>query len=255
MSQAYWFITHLLEPFTLLMLLLGVCVFWPQPAGAPRRRWLKLCYVLTYAYCTPLAAYTSTWLLERPYPKVVSRPERLDAILVLSGGVILPQTPGEPHRLAENSFRRCERAAELYHAGPPCPILISGGVVYARDPGPPICRSMAAFLEQLGVAPSDLLLEDQSRTTEENARLSAPIIRDNGWQRLALVTSATHLFRADRLLRNQEIETIPVGCQYRTEEFEWSVFSFLPRDTALDRHQEAFHEFLGCAYLLVRGKW
>lgn len=256
MSQAYQFLSQLADPFTLLMLLLGVCVFWPQRRGTSWRLGLKFCYLLTYLYCTPLAAYSSTWWLERIAPPTLVRPERLDAIVVLGGGLHVPRGGGEDIYLDEASYHRCERAAELYLAGEPCPILSTGGPVVGQEQTRvPASHVMSQTLEQLGVARTDLLVEAQARTTEENARLSAAIIQERGWQRVALVTSATHLFRAQRLFRNHGIETIPVGCLYRTEEFEWNAFAFLPRPGAVARQQEACHEFLGCAYLMLRGKW
>lgn len=255
MSYAYWFVSNVLEPWTLLLFMLGVCVFWPQPTGSPRRRWLRFWYLMTYLYCTPLAAYTSTWMLERAYPQDAGRPEDLDAIVVLGGGIIPPQVPGAPVRLPENSYRRCERAAELYHAGKPCPILVTGGIVYLTDPGPPVCEVMGQCLERLGVPKSDIVLEDKSRTTAENAKFSAPIIEERGWKRIAMVSNATHLWRAEHLFRQQGIKTIPVGCQYRTPEFPRDLFAVLPSETAMNRHQEAFHEFMGCAYLFLQGKW
>lgn len=255
MSYVYWFLSNTLEPWTVLMFVLGVLVFWPQKVGTSSRRWLRFWYLLLYLYCTPLAAYTSTWLLERPYPQELGRPDGIDAIVVLGGGLVYPDTPGEPTLLAENSFRRCERAAELYYAGPPVPVLITGGIVYATDPGPPISEKMAQFLERLGVPQDHILLETKSRTTAENAKFSAAIIQERGWRQPALVTSALHLFRSDHLFRQQGIVTIPIGCEYRTSEIPRDFFMILPSETALLRHQEAFHEFLGCLFLMVQGKW
>lgn len=255
MSDTYLFFTQLLHPFTLLMLFLGVCIFWPQKAGASRRWGLKLCYLAVYLYCTPVVAYTATWWLERDYPPDAARPENLDAVVVLGGSYQMPLVPGERIRLHDNSLMRCERAADLYHAGPALPILITGGELASSISGPPISEVMAEYLAKLNVPAADILIENQSRTTEENANLSVPIIRDRGWQRIALVTSAMHLVRGQRLFHRQGVETIPVGCQYRTPEFEWNAFAFLPRSRAVARHEEAWHEFLGCAFLMVRGKW
>lgn len=255
MSYAYWLVSNILEPWTILMLLVGVFVFWPQQTGTPSRKWLRLCYALLYLYCTPLATYVSTSMLERPYPQELGRPDGIDAIIVLGGGALYPDLPGEPALLSDDSFRRCERAAQLYLAGEPCPVLITGGIVYKSDPGPAVSELMGKFLEQLGVAKDDIVLETQARTTAENARYSAVIIQERGWQRPAMVTSALHFWRADHLFRQQGIVTIPVGCEYRSVEIPRDVFLILPSESALMWHQEAFHEFLGCLLLMVQGKW
>lgn len=215
---------------------------------------MKLCYLALYIYCTPLATYTTTWLLERNYLNTFARPNELDGIVVLGGGLRPPSTDGEPYRLDEHSYRRCERAAELYLAGESCPILVSGGILPNLPDGPAVSQLMAEQLFEFGVAPDNVIQENESRTTEENARLSAPLIQDRGWRRVALVTNATHLMRSQRLFRNRGLETIPVGCQFRTQEFQWGLFAVLPRYHAVMRHEEAWHEILGCAYLMLRGK-
>lgn len=255
MSTAYWFITGLLQPLTALMLALGMLVFWPQPATVPRRRWLKIGYLLLYVVCTPLAAYASTWWLERSIPRVPARPEKLDAIVVLGGSVIPSDADPEHYQLDDASLRRCQRAAAFYHAGPPCPVLVTGGIPYPQGEMPPIAQLMRDSLEHLGVAAADIVVETESRTTAENAKFSAPLIREKGWQHVALVTSATHLWRSQRLFRNQGVETLAVGCQFRSEEFQWNAFAVLPRQRAIDRQHEAFHEFLGVVFLFVQGKW
>jgi uncharacterized SAM-binding protein YcdF (DUF218 family) len=255
MSNVYWLFANLLHPFTVLMLALGVFVFWPQPATAPRRRGLKLFYVLTYLYCTPLVASLPITWLETRFPRTTHRPENLDAIVVLSGGVLIPIPADEPPYLVENSWRRCQLAARLYHQGPPCPVLASGGIVFLSDRPPPMSHVMRSTLEEMGVASEDILVEDRSRNTAENAEFSAEIIRQRGWKRVALVTSAMHLWRSERFFRRAGVDVIPIGCMYRSDEFGWSVFAFLPREGAALQHQEAMHELLGGLYAFLQGQW
>jgi uncharacterized SAM-binding protein YcdF (DUF218 family) len=258
--MTYWLIKGLMQPFTLLMLCVGVGVFWRRRALDESgrkwpRRWLMLSYALLYLYCTPVAAMLSHYWLETRFARQLHRPEDLDAIVVLSGGALNP-FPGEAEPyLTEDTALRCQRAIELYREGPPCPIVASGGVVFGNEPLPPLAEIMRTRLIQSGVAPEDVFVENRSTNTEENANFSAEIIRQHGWRRIALVTSSAHLWRSEHLFRWAGIETIPVGCMHRSDEFAWSVFSFLPSAGAAARHQEAMHEFIGELYLLLRGKW
>jgi uncharacterized SAM-binding protein YcdF (DUF218 family) len=158
MSNGYWFFTTLLHPFLLLMLVLGGCLFWPRKTPLPKRRWLQAIYLLLYIYCTPLAAYTATGWLERRFPKVLERPENLDAIIVLSGGASAGGSESVAPQLGDSSWRRCLRAARLYHAGPPCAIVLTGGVPYPQDGHPPLSQMMRDALLELGVAETDLIL-------------------------------------------------------------------------------------------------
>lgn len=255
MTDLYWLISGLLQPFTVLMLLLGVCVFWPQPCTAPRRRRLKICYVLAYLYCTPLVASFPIWWLETRFPRVWHRPEGVDVIVVLGGGAVVADPADEPAHLIENSWTRCQTAARLYHDGPPCPVLASGGMLFEHVQMPPLSQLLAATLQDFRVAPDDLVQEDRSRTTSENAEFSAEIIRQRGWKRVVLVTNALHLWRSERFFRKEGVEVIPVGCLYRSDEFSWDVFTFLPRSRAIERHEEAMHELIGGLYAFLRGTW
>jgi uncharacterized SAM-binding protein YcdF (DUF218 family) len=252
MSLAYWFLTNLLQPFTVLMLLLGVCAFWPR---SPRPRWLRISYALVYLYCTPVTASLPIWWLETRFPRWIQRPDDLDAIIVLSAGAVVPDPVDEPMTLDDESLRRCERAARLYRQGAPCPIVASGGTLYPGHRPPPVSHLMKEALEAWGVDPNDVVVEDQSRNTAQNAEFTANIVRRNGWKRIALVTHATHLWRAERMFRAHGVQTIPVGCTYRNDEFSWDVFAFLPRSRAVQRHEEAMHELIGGLYAILRGQW
>lgn len=255
MSDAYWFVSNLLSPFTVLMLILGVVVFWPQRPPKPRRRWLKVSYLLLYLYCTPLVTSCSIWWLESQFPRISRRPDNIDAIVVLGGGALVAGPVDEGAYLTENSWSRCHTAAKLYHQGPPCPIICSGATVFANDRPPPISHMMVELLHEFGIPEDQLLVEDRSKNTYENALYSAEIIREHGWKRIVLVTSSMHLWRSVQFFRKHGIEAIPVGCLYRSDEFGWDVFTFLPRERAAARHEEAWHELIGGVYARLRGIW
>jgi uncharacterized SAM-binding protein YcdF (DUF218 family) len=55
---------------------------------------------------------------------------------------------------------------------------------------------LARQLRLWGVEPQRLVSEGRSRNTRENALQSERIIREKGWKRLLLVTSAAHMPRA-----------------------------------------------------------
>lgn len=255
MSSVYWFVTGLLQPVTFLLVGLGVLIFWPQPTGSPRRLWLKTWYLLVYLSFTPLFAYSLTAFLERPFPHDPARPDDLDVIIVLGGGTARQDADPNQFRLDHSSLRRCQRAAEYFHQGPACAVIVTGGVSYTEHVPVSVAEEMSKYLVQLGVPAENIHVEAESQNTEQNARFSAQIMRDQGWTRAAMVTTATHLMRSQRLFQQQGIEAIPVGSSYRTAEFEWNAFAFFPRERALNRQHEALHEILGMAWLIVRGRW
>lgn len=91
---------------------------------------------------------------------------KADAIVVLGGG-----------------DGRAERAAELYKQGAAPKIIVSG----FGD-----CERNAQTIERRGVPREAITREPDSKSTLENAKMSIPILRQLGAQRVIIVTSWYH---------------------------------------------------------------
>lgn len=247
---------EILKPFPLLMVLTGgLLLLARRRCPEPRRLWrlLLLSYGLLLLDSLPLTASLTAGWLERSFPRVTSRPEGTRVIVVLGGGVIQPLRVGEPTLPDYSTFTRTYRAWELYRDGPPCTILVTGGEPDPRAPGEPAAAVMAELLRKAGVAESDILVEDQSRTTAENAAYSVQMLRDRELtQGVLLVSTATHLWRAERLFRRRGQPVTPVGCDYFADQIPWSWGLFWPSGTAVSINQHAWHEFLGTAWYWLR---
>lgn len=124
-----------------------------------------------------------------PAPAVV----QADAALVLSGDV---------------DYLRVKRAAGLYRAGAVGHVVVTGAGV-----GGDGAVTLAAVAEDEGVPRERLLLEKLSRSTYENLAFAAPLLLERRFSRVALVTSASHLCRAERVARRvlPAIEWQPVA--------------------------------------------
>ena len=250
-----WMLLIPTQPYTLACLL-GVVlltVAWFRRREA--RRGLVGVGVVLIAVglmSTRIVADLLTWPLESRYHRLERRPDTTQAIVVLSGNVLYPD---DRHtELGEDTLYRCLHAAELYRAGPPCPLLTTGGKVDSTVPGPSFARVMADFLETQGVQHADLILEDRSRTTYENAVESARLLRERGLRRVVLVTAGSHLLRAEKCFRRQGIEVVPSACHYRDVREGLRVSHFFPDPKNLARSQEAFHEYIGLAWYWLTDK-
>lgn len=113
--------------------------------------------------------------------------ECFDAAIVL-GARVRPDGSPSPALL-----RRVRHGVKLLRAGRAAHLLMTGGPVGHAVPEAVVMRDLALAE---GVPAERLHLEDQSRNTIENARLSAPLIARAGWSRLAVVTDPHHLPRA-----------------------------------------------------------
>lgn len=125
---------------------------------------------------------------------------RAPVIVVLGCGV----TPeGQP----SDSLRgRTMKAVRLYRRGMAKKILFTGGRGTWGSPESIVASSLA---KRLGVPAHDVLLEQNSHSTRENA-LYAKIIMDGyGWKRAIIVSDPYHLLRATLYFRAVGVEAFP----------------------------------------------
>lgn len=150
----------------------------PDPTRTRRRRRLGC----ALAGLAPLLLALFVWrpLLATIPPRLEERgePGVADALVVLAG---------------DHTGARVEQAAALFQAGcvPSGPLVVSGGPIYERLTWAELMRDQAI---RLGVDRGRIVLQDRSRTTTEDADLSAPLLQ--GCRRVIVVTSPFHSRRA-----------------------------------------------------------
>ena len=152
----------------------------------------------------------------------IDRAQVADVIVVLGAGLRANNQPGPA------LIRRSAHAALLWQRGYAPIVVCSGG-----NPGSRARSAAAACAELLqadGVPQSVIILEEQSRSTEENAVYSRVLMLEKGWQTAIVVSDSYHLFRARRLFTNQGIPafTSPADVQPSTGEY----MVFLLREVA-----------------------
>jgi uncharacterized SAM-binding protein YcdF (DUF218 family) len=141
-------------------------------------------------------------------------------VLVVLGARVLPG--GVPSGAL---VARVEKAVALYRGGLAPRLLFSGGT--GLHP-PSEAQVMRALAVRLGVPAEACLLEEQSHSTEQNARFSAGLLRGLGLQRAVVVSDAYHLLRARQYFRLQglEVATSPALFKERlgaVDRFYWTV--------------------------------
>ncbi len=123
-----------------------------------------------------------------------------DAAIVLGAAVY----EDRPSPVFEERIRH---AVDLYKAGRVRLLVMTGGL----GPGDRLTEAEAArrwSLEQ-GVPPEAILLENASRTTQENLELALPLLRRHGLNRVLLVSDPLHMRRAMAIAGKLGIEAVP----------------------------------------------
>lgn len=70
---------------------------------------------------------------------------------------------------------------------------------------------MAAYAEEGGIPKADIIIEDQSKTTNENLKFSHKLMKPNA--RFCLVTNSYHVYRALVLAKRQGLQCIGYGAK------------------------------------------
>lgn len=252
----YALVVELLDPLTILFVALGAAgayVWWRQPDARRTLRWPLAVFVFAWLTFTPAIAYWPALLFERYYAPVVKMPSEADAIVVLSAGVY-PRTQLVPLTLADDAtLRRCATAARLYHDRRTT-VFVSGGKVDPSQPADSLAVTMRRTLMEMGVDEEDIVVEDQSTDTVENAKLTKRMLDERGLKCAALITDASHLFRARRCFEKEGVAVIPVPAHYETSRFRRTLAHFLPSIEGAQISDAVFHECVGLAWNKLRGR-
>jgi hypothetical protein len=112
--------------------------------------------------------------------------------------VVIFGCPTRPDgRVSPALRRRLERGLDAARQDPDAVVIVTGGAIA----GPAEAPVMRAWLVARGLDPERVTVEDQARSTIENALLVTPMLRDLEVDRVTLVTSRFHVRRAAVLLR------------------------------------------------------
>lgn len=111
-----------------------------------------------------------------------------DAIVVLGAGLVGPCV------LNLNALRRVMLASRLWHDGRAPMVVFTGGSPNGLSCS--VASTMAEFASALGVPHDRIRLETVSRSTRENAMLTAPLLRRESVKRVLLVTDRLHMPRS-----------------------------------------------------------
>lgn len=103
-------------------------------------------------------------------------------------------------RMSASLLYRVEAACKYLERNPDTKAVLSGGQGEGEDISE--AEAMRRYLEEQGIAPERILLEDTSTTTEENIRNTIQLIGSSD-QKMVLVSNGFHIFRAKKVAEKQ----------------------------------------------------
>ncbi|KMY66812.1 hypothetical protein AAU61_12495 [Desulfocarbo indianensis] len=203
-----------------------------------------------------LFALSSPWLsgalltsLERlagPYAQPAEL-QRLGVrqIVVLSGSQrAAGLTPAD--RCGDSTTLRLLEGIRLWKGLPGATLVLSGGSFHQEEPA---ARAMAELALQMGVPARSIRQETASWDTQAQARNLADKL---GQAPFALVTSASHMFRARRIFQSQGLRPVAAPADFHHSSREQVDFMmYLPQAAGLALAERAIYEYLGIAYFEI----
>lgn len=248
---------EILTPMALLhgaIALALVNLWWKHPQSRRRLLWVAVPFLLLTLLSTDPAGYLALGTLEWSYPPSDEVPEDAGALVVLAGSVHGPDQVRARPELGPNTLYRCLHAVTLHRKAKDRLILVSGGPDPDSIAGPSYAHVMRDFLVRHGVEPSNVIVEDRSRNTYENAVESCRILREHGIRRIVLVTDASHMARASGCFQKQGTGVVPSPCHHKATAYYLAWMDIIPTLRNAARVSEAWHEWLGLVAYWVQGR-
>jgi uncharacterized SAM-binding protein YcdF (DUF218 family) len=195
--------------------------------------------------------------LERSYPPFsLAGPQALRTqavaqvkwIVVLGGGHTADPNIPLSSQINPPTLVRLVEGLLLYRENSGSKLIVSGGRV---DGSISDAELMANLAKAMGVPHQDIVLEDQSWDTEDEARLLKSKVQSDTF---ILVTSASHMLRSMRLFESHGMHPIPAPTDYLVRDTEtFSADSLFPEPSALLKATRFVYEYLGLAWLKLKG--
>lgn len=240
------------------VLLLAILLAWRLRRRFPRLA--TLCFLFGFGglwlMSLPAVMQWGASLLERePVLAEAQWPglaQRADAIVILGAGRE-QNDPGwggtdQPGLMA---LERLRYAARLARASG-LPLAASGGLHYGQPP------SEAALMADSMARDYGLnirWLEEESRTTWENALFSAQLLQPQGVRRVVLVTQAWHMPRARWCFEQAGFEVITAPMGYLSAGYARPMGGWLPESRVISQSSQLLNEAIGLfAYPLAHGR-
>jgi uncharacterized SAM-binding protein YcdF (DUF218 family) len=219
-------------------------------------RWYFLAVVASYwVLSTPACAERLIDWAGRPYVPLASAADARGAriVVVLGAGNNTIQSRGFVlNEVTEEAALRVLEGARLYKLLDRPTILVSGGVTGSDVGSEPEGEALRRTAISVGVDPRDILVENESKNTREEAIVIARMLAGRNAQRIVLVTSATHMARALAVFRAAGFDPIPSASAYKSdhslERYRWA-----PGDLGLLLFQSFVYDEAAQLYYRARG--
>lgn len=215
-------------------------------------RLIYLAIGVLYFISTPIISTTFFKMVEGgDFRGPVNATDSADAIVVLSGMLELIEV-GDSTYVEWGDPDRFFGGIELFKAGKAQKLIFTGG----KMPWDKVRKTEGKVLKEYailnGIPPDRIFVTKDVENTADEAMAVKELINSN--KRILLVTSAYHMFRAQRLFEKQGLKVIPYKVDYKAAgDSKITFMHFLPSAGSLELTETGIREIVGRIYYIIKG--
>lgn len=236
----------LVSPVHMLLTMALLVSFWPQIG---RRGWqFRVMQFFLAVLLAMLVVPLGNELLvplETRFAAPSKLPQRVDGIIVLGGSVDEVFSGGQGHLHVNAEAERIMAPVSLLRQYPQARLVLTGGSGALHPAPQKESDKVRAFWRDAIVDRGQVLYEEASRNTYENALLTRDLVNPKAGETWLLVTSAAHMPRAMGLFTKAGFQVVPYPVAFRSTGVagQW----YVPRtaEQALGNIEAAVHEYVG----------
>lgn len=236
--------------------------------------WVLICFILSFILRKEiirkrlrmtgmiiLLVFTNPWLITRVIYAWEVKPVKSESIVqpydvgVVLGGSMRYYDPDLNRVVYSSSVDRLLQALQLYHDGKIRKILLSGGSGFVNYQDWKESGLIAKVLLKSGVKEEDIILENGSRNTYENAANSVALLRPGKYgSKVLLITSAFHMRRSLMCFEKLNFKVDPFSVDIRSAIHIQTLDRIIQPDAeCLVQWDLLIHEWVGIVMYKVMG--
>jgi uncharacterized SAM-binding protein YcdF (DUF218 family) len=220
-------------------------------------KYYKILSILPILFLWILSSFpVSQWLvrsLEDEYPPIPIEQVSPSEIIVVLGGAVNILGKHRDRVELGSSAERLTDGILLYRNKKAPIILFTGGsgILFQQNFNEAFFAKK--FFNDFEISDRNLLLEDKSKNTYENALYTKEILSKLGKNKIILITSAFHMKRSLGVFLKQgfDVQSFPTDYKSMMDDLNWD--TILPSTMALDASTIAIKEWIGIIVYHLKG--
>ncbi len=206
-----------------------------------------------YLLSTPVASKYLFSLVEGPaFRQDPATMPNADAIVVLSGMLVgVPSAKGIVYEWSDPD--RFFAGIELFRLSKAPKLIFTGGKLPWNSQTETEGAILKGVAESMGIPSSNILLTDEVKNTEEEAKAVRKLLPGPN-PSVLLVTSAFHIQRSVRLFESQNLNVTPYPVDFRVEITVTTPMDFLPDAGSLAMTSLALREQIGRTFYWLKSR-